>query len=120
MPENLVEFNLVGKRGTGSPQRHGRHLHAGTAAGTVIRNNVFRDISSHGYGDGGCTPTKAAPGSSSRTMWSIAARARGFTSTTEGENLVRNNLIAFNREQHELMRTRSERSTVRFASSTTS
>ncbi|MFO1460022.1 MAG: right-handed parallel beta-helix repeat-containing protein [Verrucomicrobiota bacterium] len=105
--ENLVEFNLVENVGQDRLSDMGGIYTLGPQAGTVIRNNVFRDISSHGYGGWGLYTDEGSTGILLENNVVYRCKSAGFHQHYGRENLVRNNLIAFNRE-HELMRTRSE------------
>ena len=65
------------------PQRHGRHLHAGHAAGhDHPQQPLARHRRPSATAAGASTSTKAAAASWPRTTSSIAPRMAGFTSTT--------------------------------------
>ena len=105
--ENVIEFNLVEQVGQDRLSDMGGIYTLGPQPGTVIRNNVFRDISSHGYGGWGLYTDEGSTGILLENNVVYRCKSAGFHQHYGRENIVRNNLIAFNRE-HELMRTRSE------------
>ncbi|MEN9674124.1 MAG: hypothetical protein RIS76_20, partial [Verrucomicrobiota bacterium] len=59
---NLIEFNLVERVGQDRLSDMGGIYTLGPQPGTVIRNNVFRDISSHGYGGWGLYTDEGSTG----------------------------------------------------------
>ena len=104
---NVIEFNLVERVGQDRLSDMGGIYTLGPQPGTVIRNNVFRDISSHGYGGWGLYTDEGSTGILLENNVVYRCKSAGFHQHYGRDNVVRNNLIAFNRE-HELMRTRAE------------
>jgi parallel beta-helix repeat protein len=104
---NLIEFNLVERVGQGRLSDMGGIYTLGPQPGTVIRNNVFREVTSYGYGGWGLYTDEGSTGILLENNVVSHCKSAGFHQHYGRDNVVRNNLIAFNTE-HELMRTRSE------------
>jgi parallel beta-helix repeat protein len=79
----------------------------GVQPGTVIRNNLIHDISSFTYGGWGIYPDEGSSYLLIESNIVYKCKSSGFHQHYGRENIVRNNIFAFNRE-FQLMRTRAE------------
>ncbi|MBN9690945.1 MAG: right-handed parallel beta-helix repeat-containing protein [Verrucomicrobia bacterium] len=104
---NVIENNLVEHVGQGRLSDMGGIYTLGPQPGTVIRNNVFRDIVSYGYGGWGLYTDEGSTGILLENNVATGCKSAGFHQHYGRDNVVRFNLLAFNQE-HELMRTREE------------
>lgn len=105
--DNLVELNLVEQIGQGVLTDLGGIYTLGPQPGTVIRNNLFRDIQSHDYGGWGLYTDEGSTGIVLENNVVYHCKSAGFHQHYGRDNIVRNNLFAFNHD-NQLMRTRAE------------
>ncbi len=105
--DNLVEFNLVERVGQGKLTDMGGIYTLGPQPGTLIRNNLFRDIESHDYGGWGLYTDEGSTGIVLENNVVYRCKSAGFHQHYGRDNVVRNNLFAFNHD-YQLMRTRAE------------
>ena len=105
--DNLVEFNLVENVGQGKLTDMGGIYTLGPQPGTLIRNNLFRDIQSHDYGGWGLYTDEGSSGIILENNVVYRCKSAGFHQHYGRDNVVRNNLFAFNHD-FQLMRTRAE------------
>ena len=105
--ENIVEFNHMHDVGQSLLSDMGAVYTLGIQKGSVIRNNLIHDVSAFTYGGWGLYPDEG----STDIVWEnnvvYRCKSAGFHQHYGRENLVRNNVFAFSRE-NQLMRTREE------------
>ncbi len=105
--DNLVEFNLIEQVGQGVLTDLGGIYTLGPQPGTVIRNNLFREIRSHDYGGWGLYTDEGSTGIVLENNVVFHCKSAGFHQHYGRDNIIRNNLFAFNHD-YQLMRTRAE------------
>ncbi len=104
---NEVGWNLVENVGQQRLSDMGGIYTLGPQPGTRIHHNLFRDIDSYRYGGWGLYTDEGSTGIVLEDNVVTRCRDAGFHQHYGRDNLVRNNLIAFNRN-HQVMRTRDE------------
>ncbi|MBI3683443.1 MAG: right-handed parallel beta-helix repeat-containing protein [Acidobacteria bacterium] len=105
--ENLIEYNHLHHIGLEMLSDMGGIYTLGMQPGTVLRNNLIHDIASFTYGGWGIYPDEGSSHMLIENNVVYRCASAGFHQHYGMENIVRNNVFAFNRD-YQLMRTRAE------------
>jgi parallel beta-helix repeat protein len=105
--DNVIEFNRVHDIGRGMLCDMGGIYTLGVQPGTVIRSNVFCDITSYGYGGWGIYLDEGSSSILVENNVVYRTKSGGFHQHYGRENIVRNNIFALAKEG-QIIRSRAE------------
>ncbi|MCE5248891.1 right-handed parallel beta-helix repeat-containing protein [bacterium] len=105
--ENIIEFNHVHDIGRGMLSDMGGNYNLGVQPGSVIRNNLFHDITSYGYGGWGIYTDEGSSYILIENNIVYRTKSGGFHQHYGRENIVRNNIFA-NAVLGQIIRSRME------------
>lgn len=105
--DNRIEYNHLHDIGKGMMSDMGGIYTLGIQPGTALRNNLIHDVEDYLYGGWGIYLDEGTSNVLVEDNIVYQCRSAGFHQHYGRENMIRNNVFAFNRD-YQLMRTRAE------------